>query len=54
MWETVYSTYDSYMSFYRSFLLDQWAHMTPLKYGVMLLSIGFFGWIMMKSGAKQT
>ena len=54
MWETLVTTYSSYMEFYRGFLLDHWRHMTPMKYGILLISIGVFGWIMMKSGAKQT
>lgn len=54
MWETVSSTYTNYMSFYQGYLLDHWHHMTPMKYGMLLLGIGFFGWAMMKSGAKRT
>jgi len=54
MWETVTTTYSSYMDFYRSYLFDHWQHLTPMKYGMLLIGIGVFGWLLMKSGAKQT
>lgn len=52
MWETITTTYSQYMEFYQQFLRDEWAHMSPMKYGVILISIGVFGWLLMKSGAK--
>ena len=42
-----------YLDFYRKFLLRQWADMSPMEYGTMLVLIGVFGWILMKSSTKR-
>lgn len=37
-----------------SYLLEQqWRHMTPTKYTIILLSIGLFGWILMRRGVRE-
>ena len=41
-----------YMRFYRNYALDKWETITPMQYGVLLISIGVFGWILMKNAVK--
>lgn len=43
-----------YLDFYYRFAAKQWANMTPTKYGILLISIGLVGWLMMKSNNKST
>ena len=45
-------SFSGYMQFYRDFLVKQWRDMSPVGYGMLLLSIGLFGWLLMKSGTK--
>jgi hypothetical protein len=47
-------TIRSYYAFYCTFFSNQWTHMTPPKYGVLLILVGVFGWLLMKSGNKRT
>lgn len=37
---------------YLTMLVRWWQHMTPTKYGYLLCSIGFVGWLLMK-GSKR-
>lgn len=53
MFEHVSQTFHEYMAFYSRYLAQQWNHMTPTKYGVLLISIGVFGWLLMKSSTKR-
>jgi hypothetical protein len=48
------SSIAAYLRFYSEFLQRQWHHMSPAKYGILLISIGVFGWFLMKSGMKKT
>lgn len=41
-----------YMRFYGKYFSDQWNGMGPTGYGILLISIGLFGWLLMKSGVK--
>jgi hypothetical protein len=52
MWHTVCQTYREYMTFYRHYFFDQWNNIGPVGYGILLISIGLFGWLLMKSGVK--
>lgn len=54
MLEYISTTFIAYMAFYSRFLTQQWTHMTPVKYGIMLIGIGVFGWFLMKSGTKRS
>ena len=45
-------SFSGYLKFYREFLLEQWRDMSPVGYGIMLIMIGVFGWLLMKSGTK--
>jgi hypothetical protein len=53
MIETITLTASSYWEFYCKFLRNEWHHMTPMKYGFILIGIGVFGWLLMKSGSKK-
>ncbi len=52
MLENAYTTFRQYMAFYGKFINDQWHDIGPMGYGILLISIGFFGWVLMKSGVK--
>jgi len=43
----------SYFGFYQKYLLDHWHHMNPEKYGILLISIGVFGWLLMKNCSRR-
>lgn len=53
MYDSIMSTVNSYMSFYGQFFMQQWNTMTPMKYGSLLLAVGVFGWVLMKSSQKR-
>jgi hypothetical protein len=44
----------SYYAFYARFFSDQWTGLNPVRYGVLLIGVGVFGWLLMKSGNKRT
>jgi hypothetical protein len=54
MFENLYQTVVSYFAFYVDFFNNQWHHMTPAKYGMLLIGIGGVGWLLMKSGMKRS
>jgi hypothetical protein len=47
-------TIRTYYAFYGSYFSSQWIHLTPEKYGVLLIGVAFFGWLLMKAGNKRT
>ena len=46
-------TIRTYYAFYGSFFSEQWNHLTPAKYGMLLIGVGVFGWLLMKAGNKR-
>ena len=46
---TFFDTIVSYFGFYRTYVMGHWNHMTPEKYGLLLVFIGVFGWFLMKN-----
>jgi len=46
------TTASQYLHFYQRYLAQHWAHMTPEKYGALLITISVVGYLMMKSGQK--
>jgi hypothetical protein len=42
-----------YANFYSQYAANAWANMTPSQYGIILVSVAVFGWILMKSGARR-
>lgn len=53
MIETIVLYVNSYLEYYRQTFLSEWNAMSPLKYGGVLISIGVFGWLLMRSGPKR-
>jgi hypothetical protein len=53
MIETIVLYVNAYIEYYRQTFLSQWNGMSPLKYGGVLISIGVFGWLLMRSGPKR-
>jgi hypothetical protein len=45
--------FGEYMEFYRSFLMQQWNHMTPTKFTLLLVAVAVAGFLMMRSGTKS-
>jgi hypothetical protein len=41
-----------YFDFYCQYAADKWENLTPMQYGSLLISVGVFGWILMKSGRR--
>lgn len=52
MWDSIYTNVRQYMIFYGDYFTEQWNSLGPTGYGILLISIGFFGWVLMKSGMK--
>jgi len=42
-----------YAKFYSQYAANAWANMTPPQYGIVLISVAVFGWILMKSGTRR-
>jgi hypothetical protein len=42
-----------YAKFYAQYASSAWANMTPTQYGIILVSVAVFGWLLMKSGARR-
>ena len=45
---------ETYLRFYEDLLFRLWDNMSPMQYGMMLLTVGILGWVLMKSGAGYT
>lgn len=52
MIETVSTVVSDYVRDLTNFLGQEWTHMSPEKYGILLLSIGLAGYLLMRSGGK--
>ncbi len=52
MLDTAYQTFRQYMAFYGKYFSQQWHDMGPMGYGTLLICVGLFGWLLMKSGVK--
>ena len=53
MWQSIQDTIQQYTIFYGSYFSKQWNDLGPTGYGILLIGIGFFGWLLMKSGMKR-
>jgi len=42
-----------YVRFYRTYAIDTWDTLSPMQYGFLLVSIGVFGWILMKNAGHR-
>jgi hypothetical protein len=54
MFTNLMITVRSYYAFYTRYCADQWYGLNPLKYGMLLIGVALFGWLLMKSGNKRT
>lgn len=50
---TLLTTFTQYLRFYRNYAERRWDNMTPMEYGILLISIGVFGWMLMKNASKR-
>lgn len=50
----IFDTIGSYFAFYQKYLMDHWHSMTPEKYGMLLIAIGLFGWLLMKNCTRAS
>lgn len=53
MWENIRNTVSSHWNYYVNGLYYQWQHMTPMKYGMLLLFIFAAGWVLLKSNLRK-
>ncbi|WP_145230809.1 hypothetical protein [Gimesia algae] len=53
MVETIQDTWREYSAFYISYLNKRWDNISPMEYGIVLVSIAVVGWLLMRSGAKK-
>lgn len=53
MWDHIVFTFTDYTRFYGEYGQQLWRGMTPMQYGSLLIGVAFFGWLLMKSGAKS-
>jgi hypothetical protein len=44
----------SYYAFYCSYFSNKWTNMSPMGYGMLLIAVAGFGWLLMKAGNKRT
>ena len=49
----MYQSIKYYAGWYRDYALDSWNNMGPAEYGMVLVSIGVFGWILMKNTGRR-
>lgn len=53
MWNSITTTMNTFWKYYVDLAQYHWVHMTPMKYGYLLLSIGVVGFLLMKSNMKK-
>ncbi len=49
----MYRSAQYYLKWYQDYAIDCWDSMGPSEYGMLLIGIGVFGWLLMKSSARQ-
>ncbi len=42
-----------YWRFYQQYAVEKWNHITPMQYGLLLISIAVFGWLLMKNMGRS-
>lgn len=43
-----------YSNFYVNYLNKRWDNISPMEYGLVLVSIAVIGWLLMRNGARKT
>jgi len=54
MWDTITNKVHSYWTYYLTELQYQWHHMTPMKYGMLLIFIFAVGFLLLRSSIQRT
>lgn len=42
-----------YLKFYQDYAADKWDNLSPMEYGILLIMVGVFGWMLMKNASKR-
>ena len=53
MYATLLASFTQYLRFYRSYAERRWDNLTPMEYGILLISVGVFGWVLMKNASRK-
>ena len=53
MFTTCYEFVTNYLKFYQKYFVTRWQNLTLGEYGVLIICIGIFGYILMKSAGKK-
>ena len=53
MWESITSTVSKYWNYYVGAVYSEWQHLTPMKYGMLLVFIFLAGWVLKKSNLRK-
>ncbi|MFV0445258.1 MAG: hypothetical protein ACK5Q5_16900 [Planctomycetaceae bacterium] len=43
----------SYIRFYKNYAARRWDGMTPMEYGILLITIGVIGFVMMRNASRK-
>ena len=54
MFTNMMAFFRGYYAFYSRYFSEQWVNLSPMKYGVLLIGVGIFGWLLMKAGNKRS
>jgi hypothetical protein len=46
-------TVGDYLRFYGDYAAQRWNHLTPMEYGIILISVGVLGWVLMKNASRR-
>lgn len=49
MMQELWTTICLYVDFYRHYATQRWSSITPTEYGILLIGVGIFGWVLLKS-----
>jgi len=44
---------ERYLRFYHGYVLRKWHYMGPMEYGIILLVVGAFGFVLMKNASRR-
>lgn len=51
---SIMERFHEYMRFYRRYASDAWDNMTPMQYGSLLIGIGVFGYLLMRTSLTKS
>jgi len=53
MINSILDTWHEYSTFYVNYLNKRWDNISPMEYGLVLVSIAVIGWLLMRNGARR-